>query len=329
MNHAFEIVPFNIDSTGVVVNLPEIRDMVIAGISNINQKPKTDEEFGQAVLDIKKMKEAEEVALSAKIKVLESATIIQKQLAAIDDVIGLIRPARLDLEKAVKIKTEEVKEEIITEALALFDLPEATARARFGAGLAAAMKGKRTPESMRDALRVYATSQMAIITKARAMVEEFEGANGPELTTDFQTLQFMTPEALAIELQRRIEAVKAAAERKRLEAENAVAKSDAARAQAQVAQAAAPVDPRNPHNLPPPPKIGTIPVGAKKAATPAEELEAFMDALTAAFAGAKAAKATMTHPKAIAAADAFAGAISKPWIQLNETLNDMKGESAQ
>jgi len=339
MNHPFELIPLSIETRGEVIssNIDEFRTMVRESLATINRDLRTDEEFGQAELDAKALKSAEDAVKGAKEKALDDAESLHKLFSTLDATAEEIRVARLELEKQINRRKDEVKAELVVEALALFDLPEHVAKRHFEIGLVAAMKGKRTVESMRTALRVYATTQMAGITKSRAMIASFEKAHGQDMSMDRTELEMKTVEAVEAELRRRLEAKRAADEKKRLEAEAATAKAEAAKAQAEAtaaraeAQAApspAKVDPRNPHNLPPPPRIGSIPVGAAARAeagdlvltpeeTEAEEFQVFRAVLLESFAPAKAARVNLKHAANIARAQAFADDMAAAWKKLN------------
>lgn len=57
----FSIIPLTIETRGEIVtnNLAEFRELVREALGNINRDLTTDEEFGQAELDVKALKAAE------------------------------------------------------------------------------------------------------------------------------------------------------------------------------------------------------------------------------------------------------------------------------
>jgi hypothetical protein len=262
MNNTFTIIPLAIEARGEVIasNVDEVREMVRAALSNINRNLTTDEEFGQAELDVKALKGAEEDFTSAKEKALRDAESLYNLFAAIDATVEEIRKPRLELENLIKKRKEEVKSELIDEALETFDIDPRDARKMFLGGLQGVIKGKRTLDSMRRELRVYAATQQGIITANRKSIQTFENAHGQDLTMDRTELELKSSEYVTGELRRRFEAKKAADERKRLEEEAAKARAAEAKAKAEVEAAK---QPAKPAPLPDPPKIGGIPTGVR------------------------------------------------------------------
>jgi hypothetical protein len=234
MNNTFTIIPLAIEARGEVIasNVDEVREMVRAALSNINRNLTTDEEFGQAELDVKALKGAEEDFTSAKEKALRDAESLYNLFAAIDATVEEIRKPRLELENLIKKRKEEVKSELIDEALETFDIDPRDARKMFLGGLQGVIKGKRTLDSMRRELRVYAATQQGIITANRKSIQTFENAHGQDLTMDRTELELKSSEYVTGELRRRFEAKKAADERKRLEEEAAKARAAEAKAKA-------------------------------------------------------------------------------------------------
>lgn len=329
MNNAFELIPLTIEARGEVItsNVDEVREMVRAALSNINRDLNTDEEFGQAELDVKALKGQEERFTSAKEKALKDAEALHELFAAIDATVEEIRKPRLELEKLIAKRKEEVKSELIEEALGTFDIDPKDARKHFLAGLQTAIKGKRTVESIRTALRVYATNQQAIIAANRTEIAEFEAGYGCDMTMDRRELELKSKDYVIGELQRRFEGKKANDERKRLEAEAAKAKAEA---QAAIREAEAAKQPVKPAPLPTPPKIGSIPVGSDakqpdpqsvqaEVQNEAAEWSEFRAAVFSAFATLKAARMAIKHPRNVQRAHYFANAVNEAWQDVNET----------
>lgn len=266
MNHSFTIIPLTIEARGEIItnNLPEFRELVREALGNINRDLKTDEEFGQAELDVKALKEAEETVRSAAIQAFDEK--LKALVDGLNETADEIRTPRLELENLIKKRKEEVKSELVEEALATFDIDPLDARKHYLSGLQGAMRGKRTLESMRRELRVYATTQQGIIATNRKSIETFENAHGQDMTMDRRELELKGNEYVTGELRRRFEAKKAADEKKRLEEEAATARAAEAKAKAE-AEAAKKVAaaPTKPAPLPTPPKIGSIPTGANAA----------------------------------------------------------------
>lgn len=327
MNHPFTIIPLTIEARGEVIssNINEFRELVREALGTINRDLQTDEQFGQAELDAKALKEAEENVKSAKDKALADAESLHALFVAMDETSEEIRKARLDLETQIKKRKEEVKSEIVEEFLAAFDIDPTTARKHFLAGLQSNIKGKRTVESMRTACRVFQTTQQARIIEARASIERFVGKFGKDLVMDARDLELKGREAVEAELMRRHEAKQAADEAAKLKAEADKAKAEAAKANQALAEANKP--PAAPVTSPPsnveqgPWKEAGTSVAVAEPVTSTEvhnqhidaEWKEFKAACLAAFVPLKTAREGLKHSKNIAKANIFANAINKVW----------------
>ena len=265
MNHSFEIIPLTIEARGEVIasNVDEVREMVRAALCNINRDLNTDEEFGQAELDVKALKGAEDRFAEAKEKALKDAEALHELFAAIDATVEEIRKPRLELEKLIAKRKEEVKADLIAEAMGKLECASRLRQSAFGKSVAEAIKGKRTLDSMRKALDVTVTVHNGTIRKNRAAIESFAKAHGEDLVMDGEDLEVKSPDSVEAELRRRFEAKKATEDKKRLELEAAAAREAEAKAKAEAEAAKQPVKPAP---LPEPPKIGGIPTGSKAAA---------------------------------------------------------------
>jgi hypothetical protein len=73
-------------------------------------------------------------------------------------------------------------------------------------------------------------------------------------------------------------------------------------------------DPRNPHNLPPPPKIGGIPTGPN----PRAEWLTWLESCKAAFAMLRAAKDKLRHDENEMRADNFRHAVNEAWREMTK-----------
>lgn len=323
MNHTFEIIPLTIEARGEIItnNLPEFRELVREALGNINRDLKTDEEFGQAELDVKALKGAEDTVRAAALKAFDEK--LKELVDGLNETAEEIRTPRLELEKLIAKRKDEVKGEIIEEYLASFDIDASLARKTYLSGLKCVIKGKRTLESMRTACRVFATTQQGLITKCRQILDSFDKAHGSDLIPDRRDLELEKPEGLEAELRRRFEAKRAREEKKLLEEEAAKAKAEAAAAIKQAEEAARP--PAPPANVlpmnqaPAPPKIGSIPVGAaaKQGPTADEEWEAFKMAVFTSFGPLKSAKESLRHLGNVARAAKFAQAVNAAWQEAN------------
>lgn len=328
MNRAFTIIPLTIEARGEIIanNLPEFRELVREALGNINRDLKTDEEFGQAELDVKALKEAEEAVRAAAIKSFDEK--LKALVDGLNETAEEIRTPRLELEKLIAKRKDEVKSEIIEEFLAAFDIDPKDARKHFLAGLQTQIKGKRTAESMRTACLVYQTTQQAMIIKSRASIERFVGKFGPELVMDRRELELKNVESVEAELVRRMEAKKAADELAKSQAEAAAAKAEADKANQALAESSKPpAPPATPERESPDDAPWRVRETQAGASTPTDawddshtaplsaddEWKAFRAECLAAFAPLKVAREKMMHSKNIAKAQGFANSINQAW----------------
>ena len=332
---AFSIIPLTIEARGEIItnNLPEFRELVREALGNINRDLVTDEQFGQAELDVKALKEAEDAVRTAAVKAFDDQ--LKALVDGLNETAEEIRVPRLELEKIIAARKEAVKSEIVEEFLAAFDIEPKLARKHFLTGLQTQIKGKRTLESRRTACRGDQTTEQAMISKCREILASFEKAHGQDLISDRRDLELEKPDGLEAELRRRFEAKRAREEKARLEAEAAAAKAEAAKAQAALAEASKPplgtsnierptsnVEVKTPTNVEQGPwkQEGTS-VAVAEPVTSTQlhnqgidaEWKEFKAACLAAFVPLKAARERLKHGKNIAKATIFSNAINKIW----------------
>lgn len=270
MNHSFEIIPLTVEARGEIItnNLPEFRELVREALGNINRDLKTDEEFEQAEKDIKALKFAEDSVRSAAVKAFDDQ--LKALVDGLNETAEEIRVPRLELEKLIAKRKEEVKAELIAQALDKIECAPRLRQGVYGKSIAEAIKGKRTLDSMAKALEITVAIHNGSILKNRKAIESFCNAHGAGLVPDSEALETQSPDSVEAELRRRFEANKAAEERKRLEAEAAQAKAEAQAAirEAEAAKAPPMKGMLPPSNLPTPPKIGSIPTTGFRSAAP-------------------------------------------------------------
>jgi len=306
--HAFELIPLAIEAKGEVIasNVDEFREMVQTALAAINREPATDEEFGQAEVDVKALKGAEDSVKSAKEKALADAEQLHALFGALDETSEEIREARLDLEKVVKAKKAEVRNQLISIALdgIKIDLPPMQVSKLFQPELESAVKGKRTLASMKKAFDTAVKVANGRIGKAREILEEFEQEHGREMILDRVELETKTPDQVESELRRRLDVKRADDEKRKAQEEAAKAKAEAEEAKAEAEEA------KKPAPLPTPPKVGSLPTGPSEPA----EWAGFVAAVLLAFKPLKEAKNALTHEGNRAKANEFAGAVNAAWI---------------
>lgn len=328
----FSIIPLTIETRGEIVtnNLAEFRELVREALGNINRDLTTDEEFGQAELDVKALKAAEESVRDAAIKSFDAQ--LKALVDSLNETAEEIRVPRLELEKLIASRKELVKTEIVEEFLAAFDIDPLDARRNYLAGLQNAIKGKRTLESMRKACEVFQATSQAVINTNRKSIATFEAAHGQDLAMDRRDLELKSGEYLTGELRRRFDAKKAADERKRLEDEAALAKAAEAKAKADLAASqktvvktvssgserigSQPMPAMAP--LPQPPPSNVTPMTTTEAVTlsEAEEWAEMTATVRAAFGTIKAHRERLIHDTNKQKIASFGASVNAVWTTL-------------
>jgi putative phage-type endonuclease len=241
-----------IEVTGAVTasNLAEFKQTALAAIRSVNRDLTTDQHFADAEKAVKWCAEVEDRLKAAKEHALSQTTSIDALFKTIDDISAEARRVRLDLDKLVTRRKTEVKEEAIEHVRKALDMHIAVIHAEIApmrlplvaVDFAGAIKGKKSLDSMRDALdQVLAAAKIAADGLARGIrtnVATFkEKAAGLEfLFADLGQIVQKAPEDFAVLVQGRIDAHKVAeAERARKAAEAEAER----RRQAEAAEAAA------------------------------------------------------------------------------------------
>lgn len=330
----------------VTTNLPEFRAYTKVWLEGINSDLQTDEHFGQAEMDVKTMKGVEDRIKAVKDEALAKAVAINSLLTGLDDATGEIAAARLILEKKIAARKEEIKAELIAAAIEKLECAPKHRERVFGKSISEAIKGKRTQDTMRKALDVTVACHNALIRKSKSLLDAHVVEHGLSLVMDRLDLEVKSPEFVEAELQRRVDGHKAEQDRKRLEAETAAARAEAAaanrRADDQIAASAAPhfkdgsmveVGPGGilertgpgrcrvaPAMLPKEPVADhpeDVPAFLQRKVSagpdPAAELSGFKAVVFAAFTTIKEARGKLTCPLNVEAGEIFAAACAEGW----------------
>ncbi len=230
-----------IEVTGMVTasNLAEFRATALRAIQGVNRQLTTDQHFADAESSIKWCADVESRIAAAKQHALSQTASIDELFRTLDYVSDEIRALRLDQEKLVKARKEIIRDEIQAQAVQTLAAQVADenkaidprhavavpheARAR----IAAAMKGKKTVASLRNAADTC-RAQIAVelvakinARKAALGVLAEAKASAPELAGlchDERDLVDMQPDHLQLLLDNRL-AKHRAAEYSRQEAE--------------------------------------------------------------------------------------------------------------
>lgn len=144
----------------VASNLPEFATALRAFIERIPAKPSTDQEFADCEAACKSLKKAEDALESAETHALAQMTDVEQMRRIVADLRNLARATRLASEKTVAARKESIRLEIVQEGIAAIGQHITALNTRLGkpympavpADFAGAIKGKRTVDSLRDAV---------------------------------------------------------------------------------------------------------------------------------------------------------------------------------
>jgi len=155
------IPALRIEVTGMVTasNLDAFKSGAALMFSKINRDLQTDQDFADAEKTVKYCKEIEDNIESAKKHALSQTASIEELYRALDSVSAEARAVRLELDKLVKARKENIRVEIQREAETALKAHIDTINARLKlvqlpaikADFAGVMKGKKTVQSLRDA----------------------------------------------------------------------------------------------------------------------------------------------------------------------------------
>ena len=98
-------------------NFDEWKNDLLAKLKTVNTELAGDDDFANAESDVKTIKAGEVALKNAKASALDQASEIQKLFAAIDEVSSEARDARLSLERQIKKRKAEIKDEIVDAGL--------------------------------------------------------------------------------------------------------------------------------------------------------------------------------------------------------------------
>lgn len=155
-------------------NFDEWKTDLLAQIASAKRDLKSDDDFANAENAVKTIKAGELALKNAKISALEQAAEIQKLFAGIDEVTEDARQARLSLERQIKARKIEIRDEIIDAGMADIDTFLAEQPEIFQTHnehqfantdtLESMAKGKRTTKSLQTAITKAVMSVKKAIT---------------------------------------------------------------------------------------------------------------------------------------------------------------------
>jgi len=252
----------HIEVTGMVTasNLAEYKAHALAVFAGINRELVTDADFANAESTVKWCGDIETRLAAAKQHALSQTASIDQLFKTIDDISAEARATRLDLDKLVKARKDSIRAEIVADGRNAMADHIIALNTRIGRALmpgvpvdfAGAIKGKRTLDSMRDAVATeLARAKIAANEQADKITLNLRAINDQAafefLFSDVATLALKDPEFVAMAIKNRIadhqakEAARLAAETARI-AEQERVKAEAAataRANAEIAAATA------------------------------------------------------------------------------------------
>lgn len=151
-----------IEVTGQVTasNLAAFKEHALEVFAGINRDLKTDQDFADAEKTVKWCGDVEDRLKAAKAHALSQTETIDVLFKAIDDITAEARNTRLELDKLVKARKEQVRTDIFNEGVNALRDHIAHLNTRLGkpymptvpADFAGAMRGKKSVSSLRDAV---------------------------------------------------------------------------------------------------------------------------------------------------------------------------------
>lgn len=217
-----------IEVTGMVKasNLAEYKEHALAVLGAINTDLKTDQDFADADKTVKWCKEVEDRLVAAKDHALSQTASIDELFRTIDAIAAETRSKRLELDRLVKARKDEIRLEIkaTAEAMArkhVVALNERLTPAQLPpvpADFAGVMKGKKTVTSLQDAvdteLARFKIAANNLADKIDANLRTIRAAGHDFLFADLQQLVVKEPDDLAAIIENRLSQHKRAEEEK-------------------------------------------------------------------------------------------------------------------
>lgn len=237
-----------IEVTGMVTasNLAEFKETALAAIRGVNRNLATDADFADAEQSVKWCEEVETRLKAAKEHALSQTASIDQLFKTIDDISAEARKVRLELDKLVRARKEELRSEIVTAAQSSLRTHTSKLAARIGmtlpnvvgADFAGVIKGKRSLASIQDAVYTelaranIAASELADRMEVNIKSLKGEAHDWSFLFPDLATVASKPAEDFANLLTARIGAHKQAEEQRRQREEQAEAARKAREAEA-------------------------------------------------------------------------------------------------
>lgn len=167
-----------VEGTVIESNLVAFRETAIAAVRAVKRDLVTDQDFADAEMSVKWCRKVESRIEAAKAHALAQTASIDELFRALDSITDEARRVRLDLEKRVKVRKDEIRADIVRDAqralskhvaqlsceVAPYRVPD------LHPDFAAAIKGKRSIDAMHDAIdAALASAKIAADSVARTM----------------------------------------------------------------------------------------------------------------------------------------------------------------
>ncbi len=198
VGHTPESLPaLRIEVTGMVTasNLAQYKEHALAVFAGINRNLTSDQDFADADKIVKWCGDVEDRLAAAKQHALSQTESIDALFRTIDDISAEARRVRLELNTLVKARKEALRVEIVTEGAKALAIHLEALNTRIGkpymtavpADFAGAIKGKRSLESIRDAVNTtLANAKIAASAIADRIQINLSALN--ELEADYSEL---------------------------------------------------------------------------------------------------------------------------------------------
>ena len=241
-----------IEVTGMVTasNLAEYKAHALAVFDSINRELVTDAQFADAEKAIKWCGDVEDRLTAARQHALSQTKSLDELFNTMDDISNEARRVRLELDKLVKARKDQVRMELVAEGVKALSIHLEALNKSLGksympavqADFAGAIKGKRTIESLKDAVNTtLATAKIAanaiadkIHVNLRSIREQSEHSF---LFSDVASLVLKDPEHVEMVIKNRVAEHKAI-DAARIETERQpIANEERAKAEAEIAAA--------------------------------------------------------------------------------------------
>ena len=310
-------------------NFKLFAEKVETQLAEINTDLKTDEDFGQAELDLKKIKEIRSSLTDRKREILEQLEGVYGLVNGLESLdSGMLKVQSL-LTKEVKSKKAEIKKDIVDCALSLIVSDN---REKYRDEITATMRGKSNLASIKDGVQNAAEEINKRHAKNYEIINAATDEHGAGIAPDFLSLIDMAEYALMDQIARRVELKIQRKETERLESERIAAEKELADMKRKESEA---LDQKNKSipdrvkgkfkdpepikgsTLPAPPKIDSIPTrkpAAQEEETAWEEMSEFLTIIESAFAPVKSARLNLKHQTNIDASNDFAKSLGECWM---------------